>query len=156
MHEAKCLELLEQLRKRLSGRRTAKNGAQEAIVLRTSIDGFTGYGLHAQQIIKDFAALGCRPRVIPIRIEEPLSVPIPQSIKEHFTDYSNGKWELLLHPPGVPPTEGKKTIYFTMWESTRLSAHHLENLKKASVIIVPCEWNANTFSAQGVEAPIVI
>ena len=155
IREEKCLQYLEELRRRLSPRRQRGKSPNEGkILLRCPIDGFTGYGLHAQQIIRDFGALGWRPRVLPIRVDEPSAVPISQNIKRHFVDYSNHEWELLLHPPGVSPTEGKKTIFFTMWESTRLSQCHLENLKKANVLIVPCEWNASIFSAQGIDVPI--
>ena len=155
IREEKCLQYLEELRRRLSPRRQRGKSPNEGkILLRCPIDGFTGYGLHAQQIIRDFGALGWRPRVLPIRVDEPSAVPISQNIKQHFVDYSNHEWELLLHPPGVSPTEGKKTIFFTMWESTRLSQCHLENLKKANVLIVPCEWNASIFSAQGIDVPI--
>lgn len=155
--EGKCFRYLDQLKDLLAGTVSSKKESKKTkFVLRCPIDGFTGYGLHAQQIIRDFEGLGYNPKVLPIRIDEPTSVPIPQDIKEHFANYSDKAWELLLNPPDISPTEGKQTIFFTMWESTRLSSRHVENLKKARVVIVPCEWNAHTFSAQGIDAPIEI
>lgn len=155
--EDKCFQYLGELRRRLASRRQMGRTSNEGkIVFRCPLDSFTGYGLHAQEIIKDFGKLGWRPSVIPIRIDEPAAAPIDKKIKEHFIDYSCRDWELLLHPPDISPTDGKKTIFFTMWESTRLSQKNLDNLKKASVLVVPSEWNADIFSAQGIDVPIVL
>ena len=156
-YESKCLFYLEQLRDHLNGaERSIKMSSDETFVIRCPLDGFSGYGLHSQQIIRDFARLGHFPKILPIQIEEPASLQIPDDIKQRFRSYSDKDWEVLVNPPNFTPIEGKKTIFFTMWESTRLSHFQLQNLKKARVIIVPCEWNANTFSAQGIDSPIEV
>lgn len=63
-------------------------------------------------------------------------------------------WELLIWSPGFAPTPGKKTAVFTMFEATRLPANAVQMLNQARVVIVPSQWNADTFSAAGVNVPI--
>lgn len=63
-------------------------------------------------------------------------------------------WELLIWSPGFAPTPGKKTAVFTMFEATRLPANAVQMLNLAKVVIVPSQWNADTFSAAGVNVPI--
>lgn len=153
--DVKCLQHLDELKRRLArASKTAAGHKNNRMVIRCPIDGFTGYGLHAQEIIKDLNVLGFTPRVIPIRVNEQKNVFIRDDVRRHFADYSDTDWELLLHPPNIAPMDGKNTIFFTMWESTRLAPGQLENLKKARVIVVPCEWNASTFNAQGIDVPI--
>lgn len=51
-------------------------------------------------------------------------------------------------------TPGKKTLIFTMWETTTLPPGSVELMNEAEVVVVPCKWNACCFSACGVTKPI--
>lgn len=65
-------------------------------------------------------------------------------------------WELLFAALQAVPTPGKRTAYFTMWETTRLPQHAIDNLNRAELVLVPCSWNAHCFAANGVRPPIRI
>jgi glycosyltransferase involved in cell wall biosynthesis len=123
-----------------------------------AINSFTGYGQLAIQIIRDLQRLaGVFVSVRPVSKSEPFGSKIPADIAAKFvTGPQPEEWELLLHPPLFCPTPGKKTAYFTMWESTQLPPGAVQMLNKAEVVIVPCAWNASCFSACGVTAPIRI
>lgn len=124
-----------------------------------AVNAYTGYGLHACQIINDLAKFvpDCYISVRAVQKSEAFGAVIPAEIKQRFVNQPQPEpWELLLHPPNFMPTPGKRTAYFTMWEATKLPVGSVALLNKAEVVIVPCEWNASCFSAQGVTVPIRI
>lgn len=133
---------------------SGKPNFTKSVVFRGPVNSYTGYGLHACQIISDLAGMGYTVRVRPTELEEKFA-KIPMGIKRRFVDSAQPEdWELMLHPPNFPPTPGKRTVYFTMWEASRLPSQWVEWLNEAECIIVPCQWNAVCFSASGVERPI--
>jgi glycosyltransferase involved in cell wall biosynthesis len=126
----------------------------ESILFRAPLTGYTGYGLHASQIVTDLQKMGYQFDIRAIVIEETFA-PIPDNVRHCIVcQEPQATWELLLHPPGAAPSAGRKTVYFTMWESTRLHPTAVNALNQAEHVIVPSQWNASCFSASGVERPI--
>ena len=123
-----------------------------------AVNSYTGYGLHGIRIVRDLERLaGVRVNIRALNTSEAFGAKIPTDIRERIALAPQPEpWELLLHPPNFYPTPGKKTAYFTMWETTSLPHGGALSLNQASVIIVPCEFNAVAFSAGGVTAPIRI
>ncbi len=129
---------------------------KEPILFRAPLTGYTGYGLHATQIVTDLQRMGYQFNIRAVTIEETFA-PIPDNVRHNIvSEEPASKWELLLHPPGIPPTSNKRRAYFTMWESSRLQRHAVETLNQAECVIVPTQWNASCFSASGVKKPIRI
>lgn len=129
----------------------------KSFVIRARFDGYTGYGLHSQSLVKDLKRFGHEFGILPIPGDQRSEVPVSRSIAKLFaTESKNCSWELLLYPPVIPPNPRVSTVYFTMWETTQLSAKSFKYLQKADAVIVPCEWNATCFSAQGLKCPIFI
>lgn len=120
------------------------------------INTFTGYGLHSCQIIRDLQRItGAYVSVRALSRSEMFGAKIPHDILQRFVQQVQPEpWELLLHPPNFMPTVGKRTAYFTMWEATKLPPRGVELLNRAELVIVPCDWNMNCFSAAGVTAPM--
>ncbi len=134
-----------------------KNGDQERIVLVSPINSFDGYGFHGTQIATDLINFGYDVRIRAMPDERTVKSKISVDIKRRFvpmTDPQDDPWEIILWPPTRQVTPGKRTVYFTMWESTRLPIGAVEILNKADVVVVPCEWNASCFTANGVTSPI--
>lgn len=116
---------------------------------------YTGYGIHACQMARLLPSHGVNVSIRPTQTNEAFSAAIPESIKSKVLHgLSRDEWELIISPPTLAPTTGKKTAYFTMYEATRLPASSVQMLNKARMVIVPSQWNASTFSAAGVTAPI--
>jgi len=135
-------------------RRISNRPAKDQILLRASVNTYTGYGLHAVAIISGLTRQGYDLQIAPIGFDEKFSA-IPESIKNRITYAdNNGNWELLLYPPNKKPTPGKKTVYLTMWEATRIPQQYIPYLNMAECLIVPCRWNVENFTAQGVTRPI--
>jgi glycosyltransferase involved in cell wall biosynthesis len=130
---------------------------EKSLVIRARFDGYTGYGLHAQQVFKDLRRFGHDFGVVPIEALERTGAPLPARLKKTFSSgYRSCKWELILHPPNIAPRSQISSVYFTMWETTRLPPHFLANIQRATAVIVPSKWNAECFAAQGVAAKIFI
>ena len=168
--EEECLAYLDELREKpawrawmlAAGARTIPYPApavpvvapRKQMVLRAPINAYTGYGLHGMQICRDFAAAGCEVRIHPTSIEEKFA-RIPDYIRTAFLPPGEeSAWELLLHPPSYTPRPGTKTAFFTMWESSELAKGAANRLNAAEIVIVPCQWNAETFRACGVTREI--
>jgi glycosyltransferase involved in cell wall biosynthesis/ADP-heptose:LPS heptosyltransferase len=129
------------------------NRIKGCVWLRASINSYTGYGLHAIQIISDFLRNGYEGKILPIGFDEAFN-PVPPHIRECIVSNNNGDWELLLHAPNIKTTLGKKTVYFTMWETTGLPQNGAKYLNQSECVIVPCQWNVEQLLAGGVKKPI--
>jgi hypothetical protein len=125
------------------------------LTIVANLSGSTGYGRHAIRAIRDIEAFTVVPTVV-----RPISMhgDIPDDIKAKIVSESPGDWELLIHPPKpcFAPTKGKKTVWFSMFEATKLPPDSVQCLNLAEAVIVPNDWNAAVFSASGVTRPISI
>lgn len=126
------------------------------LVLSSWCNTHTGYGQHATEIVRHFLSKGIEVAVRPTVFSEKFTEVDPVVLPRIVLDVQPERYELLLSPPNVMPTAGKRTIYYTMWETTALHSWAVKNLNEAKLIIVPCEWNRTTFLASGVTAPIVV
>ena len=134
----------------------ARKNDPKKIVFRAAINSYTGYGLHACQIIHDLKQSGYKLSIRATEVLEEHAV-LPLRLKQKLVNgIQPNDWELLLNPPNLAPTSGKRTVYFTMWEASRLPGQWVQWLNQAECIIVPCHWNATCFSASGVDRPIHI
>lgn len=126
------------------------------ILFRAPLNGYTGYGLHASQIVTDLQGMGYEFTIRAIDINETFA-PIPMNVRKTIIAQEHpGEWELVLCPPGFAPQKGKKTVHFTMWETSKLSPHAVLNLNRCQCVIVPTAWNASAFYDSGVKVPIHI
>lgn len=114
---------------------------------------FTGHGIHSCNIIKYLPEIiGCEIIVRPMR-----PGPAPDWVKPLCKSGENSaEWEIIVGPPKTQPTHGKKTIYLSTSESTRLPASSVQMLNAAEIVVVPSQWCATVFSASGVTRPIYV
>lgn len=127
------------------------------ISLVCNVDAFTGYGLHAIQLVKHLPKFGVDVQVRPIHMREAFGAKIPDEMVSAISRRSqNYDIELILSIPTITPTPGKRCIYFSMCESTRLPSSAVHNLNRADIVVVPSQWCATVFSANGVTRPIVV
>lgn len=119
-----------------------------------SVNPLGGYGRHLIRAAQDIEALtDTRVIIRPIKTHP----DAPQWIQERTINEVTGvRWELIIAPPTVCPTPGKRTVYFTMNETTRLTEQNVALLNKADHVIVPNQWNKDCFLASGVSKPIHI
>lgn len=133
-----------------------KNQTQRLTVV-ANIGGHAGYHFMVNEIITCLSRSGLYVNVRPSTVSEELGSKVPIEIKSRFVQRIQPEpWELIMHPPDHSVTPGKKTVFYTMWETTRLSKTGDATLRQAQAIIVPSSWNASCFSAQGFDVPIFV
>ncbi len=122
----------------------------------STIDSFSGFGQHGIEIIKALQGYGQTVSIRPLRVNEDFGSKIPPNIKAMFVGSVQPEpWEIVLtHPRGFHPTPGKRTAWFTMWESSKLPPEIVTALNRAELIVVPSAWGASCFSASGVTSQI--
>lgn len=124
------------------------------ICLRSILDAFTGYGLHACQIIADMTLAGLSVNAYPIAVNERFA-KLPDYVKSAIVrEVPEAPWQIILYRPGFSPADDKRTLWFTMWESSKLPSQAVEQLNRAECVAVPCQWNRECFAASGVKVPI--
>lgn len=133
-----------------------KSSTPQRITLLSPINSFTGFGRHGIRIAQDVERIsGAYVSIRPITQTELFGAKIPVEIQSRFVYSPQPEpWEILLHPSCFKPTPGKKTLYFSMHETTRLPVMGPGLLNMAEVVVVPCQMNAACFSAEGVNVPI--
>lgn len=118
---------------------------------------FTGYGEHLRQIILGLDRAGIYASVRAIQTQNLKWARLHSDITSRLvTGIQPEDAELIIAPPTLCPTEGKRTAYWTMNECTTLKRDQVAILNKSQVVIVPCTWNASCFSAGGVTSSIRI
>lgn len=123
------------------------------ITLVGEVDPVTGYGQHSEYIVRELESLGYYPSVRAIRKCRNISTSIARRIVQEIQPE---EIEVFCAPAMHAPTPGKTTIFYTMWESTRLPETCVNMLNLAQHVVVPCEWNKNTFVSSGVTSPISV
>ena len=121
--------------------------------LLAPIDEFTGYGKTANEIARRLPALlGCQMVIRATRA----TVPSPDIAPMVRGGENDCEWELICHPATLCPTAGKKTIYVTVGESTRLPPKSVAILNQCEAVITHSNYCAVSFSASGVNVPIYV
>lgn len=124
------------------------------LVVRCQVGDNSSYAFHSNIILQGLQKLGYELCVIPYnqcawrrRLPEWLD---PNLRRQPTFDAP----QLIIHPPKQKSDDPDRTIYSTMWETTRIDPHHIHGLNDARALIVPSEQNIMTFSAQGVVQPM--
>lgn len=124
-------------------------------VITALVEDFTGYGHIFTEVFSSLEMRGVYCAVRALGTDERFGIKIPLEVKSHFVSSIQPEaWELLIRPPIVAPTPGRKTAWLTMYESTRLPKLALELVNKAHIVIVPSKWNKDGFIKSGVTRPI--
>lgn len=111
----------------------------------------TGYGQHSSVVVKTLQDAGYYVSIRPFRIQ----AGTPAELVKLFVHCPQPEeWEIVLSPPHRDVTPGKRTIYWTMWESTRLPPKSVAILNKCECVLVPSEWNRVNFQESGVRVPV--
>lgn len=129
------------------------------LTLVCPVNTFSGYGQHSIQYARWIEKLtGAYVSIRAITVCEAFGATIPPDIRARIvTGVQPEEFELLIHPPHkFLPTPGKKTIWYTLWESTRLPPTASMLLNRSKCVVTASAWNANMLSSCGVERPIRI
>ena len=123
------------------------------IVIRGQLADNSSYDFHSRIIIDGLVDRGWDVCVIPYNLDAWSRLP------ERYERLVSRqpKWDaptLIIHPPKQVPDDPSRTIYSTMWETTRIPQGWIRNLNSSRAVIIPSLPNIATFSAQGVTTPM--
>lgn len=125
------------------------------ITFLADLNNYTGYGQHLIETVNRMEKLGYYPSIRAkstnhvVRIPDSIVAKVVQCVQPE-------EIEILLNHPTELPTPGKKTIYFTMWESTKLPARNVQFLNLSEAVVVPSHWSRTVFVNSGVKVPIYV
>ena len=126
------------------------------MVIVSELSSHTSYGLLLTQLVRGLDEIGVPVVIRPKSINEKMGRTPVDISSRIVSEPQQEPWEVIFGPPHTVPTRGKRTVYFTMWESTRIKPHSVEFLNRAELVVVPCQWNKDGFIASGVTVPIVV
>lgn len=121
------------------------------ISLVSPLDPFSSFGRHAIRIIEGFSKSGIGVVARPTKMSGGLPEFVEKVVRQGENDCPI---EIILGHPEIAPTKGKRTIYYSAWESTRLPKRSVEILNMCERVVVPSNYCAVTHSASGVNVPI--
>lgn len=116
------------------------------------LDAKSSYGLHTIQLARRLPRYGFEVVLRPTRATGELPADMQKLVQHGAND---ADIELLLSVPKQAPESGRKTLYYSMCESTQISDRSVDMLNMANIVAVPSDWCATVFSANGVTRPIV-
>jgi glycosyltransferase involved in cell wall biosynthesis len=133
--------------------------------LRTHISNYAGYGLLGLQLLKSFVEAGHEVLLTPITLD--LRNSVFQKTETYDSALVNRCIDLAKHkksdrelvvatPCHRVINKAATSVFFTMWEASRLPRRSVANLNLHDAVLVPCEWNASVFNACGIDRPIHI
>jgi glycosyltransferase involved in cell wall biosynthesis len=129
----------------------------QRLTVTASINTFSGYGQLAHELFSGLEQRGVFCSIRAIDVQEPFGSEVPMEIKSRFVHCQQCEpWELLIKNPGHLPSPGKKTAYFSMYESTVIPKEWVAIYNRAEHVIVPCKWNEVGFKKSGVTTPITV
>jgi glycosyltransferase involved in cell wall biosynthesis len=129
---------------------------EKRVVIRCRLDLSTGYGRAVINTARALINRGWDVRFNPLVVDTRLAA-VPDDVRARIDPTANGVlvlWGTMdKYRSEILPNE----ICVTTWESTRLMPDAIENINaNASAVVVPSNWNASCFSAQGVNVPIYV
>lgn len=128
----------------------------QEIVFRGRLDTYTGFGQQFCPLVQFFIRSGFHVKVRATGLDESFTATVPAEIKSVAVEDvpQDNEWEFQFLPLAHPVTAAKKVIYFTMWETDTIGPAMVAILNSCRCVIVPCQWNADTFARCGVTVPI--
>lgn len=124
------------------------------LTITAVVNTFTGFGQHFHEMFAGLMRRGVDCWVKPIEVNG--KEGISDAVKDRFVNEVKGDWELCLAASDRLhiPTPGKKSLYFTMEETTRLGPKQVAVFNRANMVLVPSHWGKKCFEESGVKAPI--
>ena len=130
----------------------------DRLTILADVNAHTGYGQHLIAVTRGLTKLGIFVSIRAVSKSSPSWGPkIPEDILQRLVYGPQPEpIELIISPVRIAPTPGKRTIYWTMHESTVITPAQVAMLNAAEVVVVPSQWNASCFSACGVNSRMVV
>lgn len=130
---------------------------QPRLTLTGDVNPVNGYGHHLMRLFHGLRSVGVFVSIRALKAWEAFGATIPVEVRAHIVNTRQPEeWELLLAQPYNSPTPERRTLFYTMWESTELPGDFVKHINLADGVIVPSAWNKRVFEDNGVVRPIFV
>ncbi len=128
----------------------------KTLYLAADVRGIGGYDHVTFALLKGLPSAGAELRMHPIAVVR--SDLVPPSLLPPIMPRRVGAPMLAVGPPFLVPRFGldEATAAYTMWETDRLDPKWVPQLNKAGLIIVPSQWQADCFRADGITTKLAV
>ncbi|OWK39664.1 glycosyltransferase [Fimbriiglobus ruber] len=134
----------------------APTGKGRRLFLGADVRGIGGYDHVAFALLKGLASAGADLRMHPVAAVR--ADLVPPGLLPLAAPRRAGDPQLVMGPPFLVPRFGldRASAVLTMWETDRFDPHWVSELNKSGLVIVPSQWQAGCFRADGITAPIAV
>jgi len=126
---------------------------RDRILIRTYLNSYTGYGIHAEHLGRAIEALGTPVGYAAINSDASF-LPVSEFLTTRSISNPDDDREILLANPVHPIDPRRRTIAFTMNETTKLRPGAVGKLNRCAAVLVPSRWVADRFRDDSVSVPI--
>lgn len=124
------------------------------LIIRGQIGDNSSYDFHSRIIIDGLLERGYELCIIPMN-QDAWTRRIPEKYDSRLARQPTiDAPTLVIYPPKYLPDDPQRTIYSTMWETTRIPDPWVRNLNVSKAVIIPSMSNIIALSGQGVTAPM--
>jgi glycosyltransferase involved in cell wall biosynthesis len=123
------------------------------INIRTFLNSWQGYGQLGIELGRQLEAQGLAVEFEPIAVDEVFG-ELPKWVKARGTRTPTAPVTVQVTVPHFPPVTGRKTVAFTMWETSAINARAVRALNACDLIATPSTACLVDFIKCGVTTPI--
>ncbi len=125
------------------------------ILIRAHVYSWGGYGQMAEHLGRALERLGYPVAYDPLMVAEEFGAAQP-FIVDRLVFGAEDRNEVVLSLPTTTPSPGRRSLYYTMFETTRVSAPVLANLSMAKAVVVPSRFHQIVLDAAGLGRPVFV
>lgn len=124
------------------------------LIIRAQIGDNSSYDFHTRIIVDGLLARGWQLCLVPYN-QDAWTRVIPKKYDQLLSRQPQfDAPTLIIHPPKQFPDDPQRTVYSTMWETTRIPNNWIGNLNRCKALIIPTMANILSLSGQGVNVPM--
>lgn len=125
------------------------------ICIRSFLNNWQGYGQLGIELGRAIEAEGLSVEFEPIAVDEQFA-KLPAWVDERTTATPTAPLTVQVSVPHTPPPTGRRTVVFTMWETSEVNPRAVAALNRFNLIATPSHACLVDFIKCGVTAPIGI
>lgn len=127
------------------------------LTLMPWLESQSGYCIHALQYFRHWEKLDVFVSIRPVQATETEEVRVPMELKRAIVNRDQPEpWEVILSPASHVPAGRRKSVYYSMYESSRWTPRQVKLLNRSDAIIVGSEWNRFGLRESGCIRPIYV
>lgn len=126
--------------------------SHKTITFRMALDNIYGLGQYCCGLALTLIARGYDIRILPLNANGPFQ-QVPSTLVSRIVNKPIGR--LVTISVTTSPPIGSEPWY-TLWESSLPRSEWVRSMQKSELVILPCKWNMDCFSAAGVNASKIV